>query len=97
MHARGEASRGGNNGRGACGGEDSSSQQETGQEAYSMKFTEIELLTDRNHPRPHMNRQVRKVFPWKKIGRTRAEGERIALATMVGGPRRRRKFSGQGP
>jgi len=24
-----------------------------------------------------------KVFPWEKIGRTRAEGERIAPATMV--------------
>ena len=36
-----------------------------------------------------------KVFPWKKTGRTRAEGERIAPATMVGGPRRRRNFSGK--
>ena len=33
-----------------------------------------------------------KVFPWEKIERIRAEGERIAPATMVGGPRRRRFF-----
>jgi hypothetical protein len=41
-----------------------------------------------------------KVSPWKKIGRTRAEGEpseRVAPATMVGGHRRRRKVFPLGP
>ena len=37
------------------------------------------------------------VFPWKKIGRTRVEGERTAPATMVDGPRRRRFFILAGP
>ena len=36
-------------------------------------------------------------FRGKKNGRTRAEGERIAPATMVGGPRRRRFFFPLGP